>query len=131
MGFNAIFNLIDTMTIYERLGDDLLAQLIDRFYDSVLADERIAHLFKNDIESIKTKQFQFLTQFFGGPARYTEAHGHPRMRLRHMPHQITTDAAHAWLENMSAAIDSLPIEHDFKVEILQRFPHVAAHMVNS
>ncbi len=118
------------MTLYDELGEENLKVLVDTFYTSVLSDERIAHLFKTDLTTIKSKQFMFLTQFLGGPGLYTEAHGHPRMRMRHMPHEITPSAAYAWLENMKSSIESLPINQDLKDRLFQRFPHVAAHMVN-
>ena len=120
-----------TTSLYDRLGADQLDLLVDAFYSRVQQDDRINHLFKDDFATIKGKQRLFLTQFLGGPVLYTEQYGHPRMRARHMPHQITADGAYAWLENMSAAIDTLDITQDLKVELLQRFPHVAAHMVNT
>lgn len=119
------------VTIYERLGDENLQLLVDKFYDKVMADVRISELFQTDLKLVKEKQYSFLTQFLGGPPRYAEAFGHPRMRMRHMPHKITQDAAHAWLECMAEAISELPIEEAFQKEIFQRFPHVAAHMINS
>jgi hemoglobin len=118
-------------SIYDRLGDENLQLLVDNFYDKVLGDTRISHLFKTDIEIIKSKQYMFLSQFFGGPPRYAETYGHPRMRMRHMPHKIDHDAAHAWLECMAEAISTLPINEEFQTEIFQRFPNVAAHMINS
>ncbi len=118
-------------SIYDRLGDENLQLLVDNFYIKVLADTRIAHLFQTDIEIVKSKQFMFLSQFLGGPPRYAETHGHPRMRMRHMPHKIDQDAAHAWLECMAEAISKLPIDEEFQKEIFQRFPNVAAHMINS
>ena len=119
------------VTIYERLGDAHLEMLVDKFYDKVYSDERISLLFQNDIKEVKAKQFKFLTQFFGGPPRYTEVHGHPRLRMRHIPHKITIEAAGAWLECMAQAISELPIEESFKEEIFQRFPPPARHMVNT
>jgi len=118
-------------TIHERLGDENLHLLVDNFYDEVLADKRINHLFQTDIELVKSKQFMFLSQFLGGPPRYAETYGHPRMRMRHMPHKIDHGAAHAWLECMAEAISKLPIDEGFKKEIFQKFPNVAAHMINS
>jgi len=118
-------------SIYDRLGDKNLLLLVDNFYDEVLSDNRISHLFQTDIETVKNKQFMFLSQFFGGPPRYAETYGHPRMRMRHMPHKINHDAAHAWLECMAEAVSKLPITEEFQKEIFQRFPSVAAHMINS
>lgn len=118
-------------TIYERLGDENLNLLVDHFYNYVLEDERINELFQTDIKEVKSKQFMFLTQFFGGPARYTEVHGHPKLRMRHLPHKVTIDGASAWLENMAKAISQLPIDESFQEEIFMRFPHAARHMVNT
>ncbi len=119
-------------TIYERLGDKKLQDLIDAFYDLIFSDERINHLFANTPkEEIMAKQYKFLTQFFGGPPRYTQAHGHPKLRMRHLPFKITKVLAQVWLENMAKAIKSLDIDEDFKKEIFMRFPPPAAHMVNS
>ncbi len=118
------------MTLYEELGEANLRLMVDRFYDLVLKDTRIAHLFKTDLVLVKSKQFMFLSQFLGGPDLYTAEYGHPRMRMRHMPHEITPASAYAWLENMKSSIESLEISQDLKDRLFQRFPHVAAHMVN-
>jgi len=118
------------ITIYERLGDDNLKLLVDRFYDLVQQNDVISHLFKTDIKEVKKKQFFFLTQFFGGPPRYAEEYGHPRLRMKHMPHEVTKEGTMAWLECMAHALDSLPIEEEFKDEIFNRFPQAAAHMIN-
>ena len=48
-----------------------------------------------------------------------------------MPHKIDHDAAHAWLECMAEAVSKLPIDGGFQKEVFQRFPNVAAHMINS
>lgn len=116
---------------YERLGDKLLQKMVDKFYDLVVKDDRLNHLFTTDMDLVKRKQFAFLSQFLGGPPRYMEEFGHPMMRARHMPHKITEDAAVAWLECMAFAINDLPIDPEFKKEIYARFPRTAAHMVNS
>lgn len=119
------------MTIYEELGDERLHELVENFYDKVVADDRINHLFPKGIDEVKRKQYLFLSQFLGGPPRYTNEFGHPKMRLRHMPHKITQHSAIAWLENMKAAIEMLDMPQEFKDRLFMRFPHVASHMVNS
>lgn len=119
------------MTLYDELGDHGLKELVDYFYDLVVVDDRINHLFPKGIDEVKRKQYLFLTQFLGGPSRYTNEFGHPKMRMRHMPHKITQYAAIAWLENMKAAIGKLDKSQDFKDRLFMRFPHVASHMVNS
>lgn len=119
-------------SLYERMGGDAtLRILVERFYDKVYEHEEIAHLFHSDKEEIKEKQRLFLTQFLGGPQLYSETYGHPRMRARHMPHQITEEAAVAWLACMADAVNNLEIEESLKDELFARFPQTAMFMVNS
>lgn len=124
--------LAEEQSLYERMGGAAtLSALLDRFYDLVYEHERISRLFTGDKALIKHKQQLFLTQFLGGPAAYTEAYGHPRMRARHMPHPITQEDAMGWLECMAGAIKELPITEDLKDELFNRFPRTAFFMVNS
>jgi hemoglobin len=117
-------------TVYDRLGEDNLRALVDRFYDLVFVHPLIARLFKTDKELIKEKQRMFLTQFFGGPPLYSQRYGHPQMRARHMPHPISEDDAMAWLQCMSQAITSLSIEESLKDEMFKRLVPTAMFMVN-
>ena len=117
-------------TLFEKLGEDNLRLLVERFYDLVFDDEQIAHLFKTDKDLIKEKQRLFLTQFLGGPQLYSERYGHPQLRARHMPHPIHEDDAVAWLSCMSRAIGSLPIDEPIKDELFKRFVPTAMFMVN-
>lgn len=119
-------------SLYERLGAENLQVLIDNFYDLVFADERLSPLFsKTPKEVIKNKQFLFLTQFLGGPTLYSDEFGHPKMRARHLPHEITESKAIAWLQCMNEAVYKLPIDDQLKKELFSAFPRVAFHMVNT
>ncbi|MEM1121803.1 MAG: globin [Bacteroidota bacterium] len=118
-------------TIYTKLGQENLEKLVYKFYELVVQNEVIAPLFKTDMETVRAKQIAFLTQFLGGPPLYNQTYGHPRMRMRHMPHKISEAAAIEWLKCMNAAIRTLEIEEDFKVTLANCFPRLAVHMVNS
>lgn len=118
-------------SLYELLGEEKLRQLVSEFYLRVFTSEKIAPLFQNDRKIIEEKQFLFLSQFLGGPQRYSEVHGHPRMRMRHMPHKITQEAKEEWLRCMHEAIQTLDVPEPVKVELFNVFPKLAEHMVNS
>jgi hemoglobin len=122
---------MEEVTLFDRVGAANIQLLVDRFYDLVFEHPQISRLFKTDKEVIKEKQRLFLTQFFGGPAIYSEQHGHPRMRARHMPHPISEDDAMAWLSCMSAAITTLFIDDSLKDEMFRRLVPTAMFMVNS
>lgn len=118
-------------TIYEMLGEDNLRLMVNRFYDLVQENEKIAPLFKDNFDTIRQKQFMFLTQFFGGPQLYSEQFGHPKMRMRHLPHKITIEAKEEWLKCMKEAVYSLDVDEKLKDAIYNSFPAIAQHMVNS
>ena len=105
--------------------------LLDTFYDKVFESKIIGHLFNaTDKETIKDKQFCFLSQFLGGPLRYNEKYGPPKMRVRHMPHKITPKGRDEWLKLMNDSIDTLDLAEDLKTALKGCFPRVANHMVN-
>jgi hemoglobin len=118
-------------TLFERIGEENIQLLVDRFYDLVFQNEKISHLFKTDKNVIKEKQRLFLTQFLGGPSLYSDQYGHPKLRARHMPHPIKEEHAAAWLSCMSEAITSLPIDEATKDEFFQRLVPPAMFMVNT
>lgn len=118
-------------SLYDRIGGERLHLMVSRFYELVFSSPVIGPLFQTDKATIKEKQEAFLTQFLGGPQLYTEVYGHPRMRMRHLPHRITPEAGEEWLRCMKAAIDSLDMEDELKTALYNCFPAVAKHMVNS
>lgn len=119
-------------TLYEQLGDERLLQLLRTFYDKVFASPIIGPLFNESIkETILDKQFCFLTQYLGGPPRYNEKYGFPKMRQSHMKHTITAVHSEEWLKLMKESIQSLEWDDRLKVALYNCFPMMAQHMQNS
>ena len=117
--------------LYERIGAENLREIVDSFYDIVFSESKIKHLFNTEKTQIRDKQYKFLTQFLGGPQLYSSEYGHPRMRVRHLPHKIDEAAKTEWLRCMKLAIDKSDLSDDLKVALFNCFPKVAEHMVNS
>ncbi|MGX0400103.1 Globin (Oxygen-binding protein) GlbO [Staphylococcus sp. 8AQ] len=118
-------------TPYDIIGQDALYQMIDHFYSLVEQDDRINHLFPGDFKETSRKQKQFLTQFLGGPDLYTQEHGHPMLKRRHMEFTITEFERDAWLENMSIAITHANFPAGVGDYLYERLRLTANHMVNS
>ena len=123
--------MADEQTLYELVGgDDTFHRLVNAFYARVEADEGLRSLFPQDLEPGKHWQFLFLTQYFGGPQRYAQERGHPRLRMRHAPFPIDQSARDAWLGHMLAAIDEVGIPEPQRSEMRDYFERGSAFMIN-
>jgi hemoglobin len=111
-------------------GHEALKKLIDVFYDKVSKHPELASIFPDDLTETARKQTQFLTQFLGGPPIYSEEHGHPMLRARHMPFVITPQHASAWLNCMNEAMTEVDIPSPWREQIFSRLTFTAHHMVN-
>lgn len=118
-------------TPYEAIGGHtFLDKLVDTFYKNVKSHPELAPLFPEDLTETARKQKQFLTQFLGGPTIYSDEHGHPMLRARHMPFRITQKGAEAWLSCMSDAMDEVQLHGPLRDQLFARLTMTAHHMVN-
>ncbi len=118
-------------SVYELVGGDpTFQQLVDIFYSRVEADTELRAMFPEDLAPGKYWQFLFLTQFFGGPARYAAERGHPRLRMRHLPFPIDMDARNRWLGHMLVAIDEVGIQEPARTTMREYFERGSAFMLN-
>lgn len=116
---------------YEQIGgEDMIKRLVEAFYNRVANDPNLSPIFPDDLTETARKQTQFLTQFLGGPPLYTDEHGHPRLRARHMPFEITPKRASAWLACMTEAMDEVGLDGSLREQFYSRLVMTAHHMVN-
>jgi hemoglobin len=118
-------------TPFEIIGEDKLHKLVDAFYLRVSQHPDLAPIFPKGFDEIARKQKQFLTQYLGGPQVYTNEHGHPMMRARHLPFEVTPKRAKAWLACMSEAMDEVELSGPIRDEFYSRLFLTAQHMVNT
>lgn len=83
-----------------------------------------------DLAGAEQRLLDFLVGRFGGPMRYIEQRGHPRLRMRHAPFAIDEGARDRWIALMMAAMDEaqLPVEVHALLEGF--FRHTADFMRN-
>jgi hemoglobin len=72
----------------------------------------------------------FLIGRFGGPQRYIEQRGHPRLRMRHMPFAVNPAARERWLQLMTNALDEVQLPGDVDALLREFFADVSAMLVN-
>ncbi len=124
--------MVENKTVpFEAIGEDMLHQLVDAFYDRVARHPDLAPIFPSDLTETARKQKQFLTQFLGGPPLYTEEHGHPMMRARHLPFEITPKRGNAWLSCMDQAMDEVGLSGGLRDMFFSRLSTTAQHMINT
>jgi hemoglobin len=91
-------------SLFERIGGrPAVERIVQEFYDRVEADAELRRVFPDDLTEGREKQTLFLEQWLGGEARYSNRYGHPRLRLRHFPFEISERLAGRWLRHMGEA----------------------------
>ena len=118
-------------TIYEIIGgEETVRELVDVFYAKVEADPVLRPIFPDDLEPGKRWQYLFLMQRWGGPTQYAAERGHPRLRMRHMPFPIDSEARDHWVQHMLDAVDEVGIPEPARSEMRQFFDQGATFMIN-
>ncbi|MFD1040707.1 globin [Virgibacillus byunsanensis] len=119
-------------TMFEAIGgSDTIDRLVTAFYQRVGKHEKLIPIFPDDLTETARKQKLFLTQFFGGPNLYTEDRGHPMLRRRHLPFEITPERKDAWLECMESALDDANIDEPYRTAVFEKLTMTAHHMMNT
>jgi hemoglobin len=84
-------------------------------------------MYPQDLTDSKAHFTMFLIQYWGGPRTYQEERGHPRLRMRHAPFEITKSARDAWLRAMNGALDTVRDQlTDEQLESLTSYFQMAA-----
>ena len=101
------------VNVYLLVGEEGFARLVAAFYRRVPHDDILGPMYPaHDLAGSEQRLRDFLVGRLGGPPRYIELRGHPRLRARHAPFQIDQAARDRWLALMNAALDeaALPAE---------------------
>jgi len=100
-------------TLFERLGGDAaIDAAVDRFYQKVLADDRIRGFFEGvDMDAQARKQKAFLTFALGGPNRYT-GRGMARAHAALVARGLNDSHFDAVVENLGATLSELGVPAD-------------------
>ena len=122
---------MDELDLYGVIGEDGFSRLIGAFYRQIPGDPILGPMYPaHDLAGAEARLRDFLVGRFGGPPRYVEQRGHPRLRLRHAPFPIDSAARERWLELMDAAIDEARLPDEAAVFLRDFFGAVATMLVN-
>jgi hemoglobin len=121
------------VTLYEYVGGTpFFVQLVDDFYAGVAADPVLRPMYpEEDLTAAKARLVGFLVQYWGGPTDYSDARGHPRLRMRHAPFAVDERARDAWFAHMSAAVARSGADEVARDALLAYFTNAATAMINT
>ncbi|KQQ33468.1 hemoglobin-like protein [Duganella sp. Leaf126] len=124
----------ESTTLYEVIGGAArVREMVDRFYDLMDLEPEFALLRSvhgASLEQANERLFMFLSGWMGGPDLYQQAHGHPRLRMRHMPFAIGTQERDQWLRCMAWAMEDVGIATELRVRLMNSFFQTADWMRN-
>jgi hemoglobin len=113
-------------------GHPTFVALVHRFYQGVASDPPLRAIYpEDDLGPAEVRFRMFLEQYWGGPTTYSDQRGHPRLRMRHGPFEVTPAQRDRWLTHMRAAIDSLNLTPAQGHELWTYMERAAHSMVNS
>ena len=123
-------DLLDTH-VYGLIGDEGFTRLVAAFYRRVPGDDVLGPMYEGrDLADAEWRLREFLVGRFGGPGRYVERRGHPRLRMRHLPFAITRSARDRWIALMSQALDEVQLPPEAVAPLRRFFEDAATFMIN-
>ena len=122
---------MEEQEIYSIVGDTGFENLVAQFYRQVPGDAILGPLYQGrDLAGAEQRLREFLIFRFGGPARYIEQRGHPRLRMRHARFTITHPARDRWLRLMASALEETDMPAEAKEILWTYFESTATAMIN-
>jgi hemoglobin len=122
---------VEESDIYQQIGEDGFARLIAAFYRQIPNDEILGPMYPaHDLAGAEQRLRDFLIFRFGGPMRYIEQRGHPRLGMRHMPFPINQRARDRWIDLMNRAFEEAALPPAAERKLREFFEGTASFLVN-
>ncbi len=91
--------------VYALVGEAGVTRLVAAFYRRIPGDDILGPMYPaHDLAGAEQRLRDFLIFRLGGPPRYLEQRGHPRLRMRHAPFHINPAARQRWMTLMTEAM---------------------------
>jgi hemoglobin len=123
---------VDDQELYSAIGEAGFQRLVAAFYRRVPEDDILGPMYgEEDLAGAEQRLRDFLIFRFGGPPRYIQERGHPRLRLRHVRFSIGQTARNRWLELMTQAIDEAGLSAEAAGILQTFFDSTATFLINA
>ena len=125
------YRFMNETEIFPLIGEEGFTRLVAAFYRQVPDDDIIGPMYpKDDREGSERRLRDFLIYRFGGPQRYIEARGHPRLRARHIPFRIDQAARDRWMLLMGKALTEAALPGEVEQFLRTFFEQMSTFMIN-
>jgi len=122
---------VDDQDVFSLIGEDGFRRLVAAFYRQVPQDALLGPMYAgSNLAGAEDRLREFLIYRFGGPPRYIEQRGHPRLRMRHLPFRIGTAERDAWMLCMAGALAEVVGSNRLREYLLQSMSKIADWMRN-
>lgn len=117
--------------VFAAVGEEGFARLIAAFYKQVPGDDVLGPMYpKHDLAGAEERLRDYMVYRFGGPPKYIEERGHPRLRARHIPFPITQAARDRWMQLMDNALKEAALPPDAEKHVRAFFEGMSTFMIN-
>jgi len=125
----------EQVTPYKLMGGEAaILSLVERFYfymDTLPEAKELRAIHADDLAATKTKLFQFLSGWLGGPDLFVELYGHPRLKQRHFNFEVNQQTRDQWMMCMKKALYEVAMSDDLRKNIHEALDNLATHMMNT
>ena len=117
--------------VYGQVGEEAIARVVAAFYAKVPHDDVLGPMYPpEDLAGAEQRLRDFLIYRFGGPQRYLEERGHPRLRARHGRFAIDQRARDRWMTLMTAALAEAGLPADVETVMRTFLDGIATFLMN-
>lgn len=118
--------------VYDAVGgQQFFDELVERFYMNLESNRLLRPLYPEDLALPRSRLAEFLAQYWGGPHCYSDKRGHPRLRKRHAPFNISVYERNAWMDCMRTALLDMAMPEHIRDDMLEYFDNAATHLINT
>jgi len=122
---------VQEQDVYGRVGEQAIAGVVAAFYARVPHDDVLGPMYPpEDLAGAEQRLRDFLIYRFGGPQRYLEERGHPRLRARHGRFAIDQRARDRWMTLMTAALAEARLPADVEMVMRTFLDGIATFLMN-
>jgi hemoglobin len=127
----ATIDFLEEHEVYKAIGEEGFTRFVAAFYRQVPHDDILGPMYPaHDLAGAEERLRDFLVGRFGGPPRYIQQRGHPRLRMRHLPFPVDQAARDRWLHLMTRAVEEAAFPEEAASILLQFFDAMSAFLIN-